>query len=382
MVAHRVRARLDELLTRLAVAYRAVPEYDRLPAGVLENEVLPVSRAIIEAFLQAVVEGREPTVENLDVLKAMGRRRLEMGVPLEPMLHVYRIAGREVFDEIVAASGDADREVLASLGRAWTDYIDRASSVAASSYLQASHERLRRLDAERGALLGSLLAAEDASDVAAVAAQFAVVLASAYAPVLVAGPGIAAHVDRIVGAAPPESIAGFRGGHVILLVPDRLPPLAALTAGLGPVAVAHGTVAAPGAALAREIRRAESVLSAALAAGRTGLFGPDDLLLERLVVGNAAVAETLRRTVVQPIRASDRGGLVESTLRSFLRTGSVPETAALEHVHPNTVAYRLRTVARRTGLDPRTPEDAAVLVLALLADAVGPGVVGSTTAPA
>lgn len=378
-VARRVLSRLERLLPRLAAAYRTVPEYGRLPAGVLENEVLPVSREIIATFLRAVVEGREPSVENLDVLRAMGRRRLEMGVPLEPMLHVYRIAGREVFDEIVAASGGVDKEVLASLGRAWMDYIDRASSVAASSYLEASHERLRRIDAERDALLGSLLAAEDASDVAAVAAQFAVVLADAYAPLLVAGPGIAAHVDQILRTVPPGSIAGFRGGHVVVLVPDRLPSAGALTAGLEPVTVAYGAVVAPGAELVREVRRAESVLVAALATHRTGVFGPDDLLLERLVTGNAAVAETLRRTVLEPIRSADRGGLVESTLRAFLDTGSVPETAAKAVVHPNTVAYRLRSVARRTGLDPRTPRDAAVLVLALLADDVRRAVVRSTT---
>lgn len=34
-------------------------------------------------------------------------------------------------------------------------------------------------------------------------------------------------------------------------------------------------------------------------------------------------------------------------------------------MHPNTVAYRLKRVKELTGLDPRVPRDATMLVLAL-----------------
>lgn len=367
-IAARVLARLDAVIARLGTAYLAVPEYAALPEGALENEVLPVSREIVGTFLDAVVAGREPAVDAVPAIEVMGRRRLEMGVPLEPMLHVYRIAGREVFDEIAAASGPGEKDALAELGRAWMDYMDRASSAAASSYLHASHERLRRIDAERGALLDSLLAAEDASGAAAVAAQFAVALASRYAPVLIAAPGVATRVDRVTAAAPAESLTGFRGAHVLVLAPDTVPDLDALAAEVPGAIAAHGEPAEPGSALRAEVQRVQTVLAAALARGAPGWYGRDDLLLERLARADSTVADALRRTVVDPIRAADRGGLVESTLRSFLRTGSVPQTAAAEVVHPNTVAYRLRTVAERVGLDPRVPEQAAVLVTALLAD--------------
>lgn len=366
-LAQRTLARLDAVIDRLAGAYRTVPEYGALSEGALEAEVLPVSREIIEAFLRAVSEGREPRVEHLGVLEAMGRRRLEMGVPLEPMLHVYRIAGREVFDEIAAVSGDGDKDGLAALGRAWMDYIDRASSAAASSYLHASHERLRRIDAQRGALLDSLLAADDTSDAVAVAARFAVVLAPRYVPVLVAGPDVATHVDRITRAAPVDSLSGFRGSQVVILAPDVIADPASLIAGVPGAVLARGRAAEPGAVLAGEVRRVEGVLAAAVAHGRTGCFGPDDLLLEQLVAASPTVAATLRQNVVARFRAADRGGIVESTLRAYLRTGSIPRTASAEMVHPNTVSYRLRAVAARTGLDPRIPDDAAVLLAALLA---------------
>jgi len=43
----------------------------------------------------------------------------------------------------------------------------------------------------------------------------------------------------------------------------------------------------------------------------------------------------------------------------------IPETARIEVVHANTVAYRLARVRDLTGLDPRVPQDAVLLVLGL-----------------
>jgi len=376
-VAQRVLGRIDGLLARLGAAYRTVPEYAALPPGVIEEEVLATSREIVTGFLRSAAGGELAQAQGFPAAALSGRRRLEMGVPLEPMLHVYRIAGRLVFDEIAAVARPTEKDELAVLGRAWIDYIDQASSVAASGYLNASHERLRRLDAQRGALLDCLLAATDASDAAAVAAEFSVALAHRYVVVLVAAPAVAAHVDRIAAAVPPGSVTGVRGTHVVVLSPTTAPdPI--IASHVPEATVAVGNPAEPGLTLAAELRRTEVLLAAALEIGRPGWYGPDDLLLERLVAASSSVAESLGRLVLRPLRHGDRGGLVESTLRTFLRTGSIPETSAIEMVHPNTVAYRLRRVAERTGCDPRVPQQAAVLTVALLAPDPA-GIVRSTT---
>lgn len=373
-LAQRVLDGIDALVERLGAAYRTVPEYAALPPGAIEHDVLPISREIVAGFLRLASGGGEAQAEGFPAAELSGRQRLEMGIPLEPMLHVYRIAGRLVFDEIAAATGPTEKDELAALGRAWIDYIDQASSVAASGYLQASHERLRRLDAQRGALLDSLLAAVDASDAAAVAAEFSVTLASRYVVVLVAAPEVAAHVDRISAAAPGGSVTGVRGTHVVVLSPG-VSPEPDLTALVPGATVAVGRPAEPGFELAAELRRAELLLSVALQVG-PGWYGADDLLLERLAVGSPQVAESLDRLVVRPLRLADRSGLMESTLRTFLQTGSIPATAEIELVHPNTVAYRLRRVAERTGYDPRVPVEATVLALALAT--IAPGIVEST----
>ncbi|MDR1079303.1 MAG: helix-turn-helix domain-containing protein [Propionibacteriaceae bacterium] len=47
------------------------------------------------------------------------------------------------------------------------------------------------------------------------------------------------------------------------------------------------------------------------------------------------------------------------------RGGSVEATARQLYVHPNTVRYRLRRIARLTGLEPASSQDAFVLNVAL-----------------
>jgi hypothetical protein len=371
VVAGRVLADLDALLERLGRSYQSVPEYNALGGDVMTTEVLPVSREIIGGFLRAVVAGREPAVGDATVVETMGRRRLELGVPLEPMLHVFRIAGREVFDAIVAATAPGEEAALAALGRAWMDYIDQTTSVATTSYLDASHERLRRIDAQRGALLQGLLSATDAPDLAAVASEFAVAFAAAYVPVLVAAEGVTSGIDRIAAICAAGTLSGFRAGNVLLLVPGGVPDLAGLQREAPGATIAHGRPAAAGRALASELRQTEVLLAVAMAVDRAGAFGPDDLLVDQLLATNQRVAAALDRLVLAPLRLADRSGVVEATLRVYLDTGSVPATAKHEVVHPNTVSYRLHRVAERTGYDPRVPVQAAVLVLALAASSSG-----------
>lgn len=376
VVAKRVLDDLDAVVARMGEAYRQeVPEYAALEPRVMATEVLPVSRRLVEAFFWPILAGREPDIAVVTELTDMGRRRLEMGVPLEPMLHVYRLAGRVVWDAVVAATGPNEQGALAELGAKWMDFVDRAASVAAAAYLAASHDHLRRLDARRRELLEALLAAADAAEVTATAIRFATVLAHAYVPTLLVGAGTAGRIDALADDAPDGTIAGPRGAGVLLLVPApagraELERIGSRAAG---TIITFGHAAAPGPELAREVASIESLMFAARGAGVTsGRFGPEDLLLEQLLAGAPAASAALRRRVLGALEGKDHGGLITSTLRTFLAVGSVPETARRESVHANTVSYRLRRVAELTGLDPRVPADSALLVLALIPQ-VAPG---------
>lgn len=364
-VAARVLDHLDDVLPKLAIAYKEVPEYAELPPGVMESEVIPTSRAIVEAFLTAVVAGDEPDANRLDAIPRMGRRRLELGVPLEPVLHVYRIASRVMWDEIVAATGPGEEAALAELGGWWMEYMDVAASIMAAAYLDASHQSLRAVDARRRALMDALLTADGPAEVAAVSIRFSTALAPSYVPVLIDGDRASARIDLVLDAAPDGTIAGERTGSLLLLVPTQLPDVNPILRSTGPgTLLTWASAAAPGPALLHEVGAAENLLAAARTAGITsGAHGPDDLLVEQLLTGNPRVAASLSRRVREALAGRDHDGLITSTLRTFLECGSVPDTARTEVVHPNTVLYRLKRVRELTGLDPRIPGEAALLVL-------------------
>ena len=362
-LAERVLADLDDMVERMGEAYREeIPEYAALSLGQLAVDVLPVSRRLVTTFLACVVENRTLTARELEVFEQSGRQRLMMGMPLESVLHAYRIAGREAWSSLCAAVTPGETVLLAELGAVWIDMVDRTSSALAQAYVAASHERLRHVDARRRELVEGLLSANDPAEVASISLRFSTVLAPAYVPVLVAGAGATAGIDSLLAEAPAGTLGGHRGDRVLLLVPNRLEAMRRRDGNL----VCWGKPALCGRALLDEVQHVERLLLTALAEGRAeGTFGPEDLLVEQLLLGNERVGNALRARVLDVLLARDSGGVVLSTLRTYLDTGSIPETARREQVHANTVGYRLGRVRDLTGLDPRAPRDAALLVLGL-----------------
>jgi hypothetical protein len=362
-LAERVLADLDGLVAEMGAAYQAeIPEYAAMSDATMARDVLPVSRRLVEVFLDCVVQDRPLTARELRVFEQSGRDRLAMGMPLESVLRAYRLAGRTAWTALCTAVQPGEEALLGDLGARWIDIVDRTSSALARAYLSASHDRLRDLDARRRELVEALLTATDPSEVAAVSLRFSTVLAPSYVPVLVAGEGAVAGIDVLLAGAPTGTLGGHRGERVLLLVPNRLE---APVRRPGAVS-AWGRPALCGRALLEEVRQVELLLVTALAEGHEeGAFGPDDLLVEQLLLGNDRVADALRRRVADVLVARDSAGVLVETLRHYLATGSVPETARREHVHVNTVAYRLTRVRELTGLDPRVPQDSALLVLGL-----------------
>jgi hypothetical protein len=368
-IAERVLARVQTLLPAMGRTYQQeIEEYARLTPDQLEREVLRTSQRFIEAYFGQVRTGKAADERALEDLFRAGRRRLEMGISLDSGLHAFRLAGRETWRAVVDAVEPGEETALAGLAGGWIEYMDRASSRFAEGYLEASHEHLRRLDARRSAIVDALLEAGDWGEVAAVAARFAIQLAPRYRPVLLAGPDVLVRIDLLLQQAPRDTLAGRRSDKVLALLPDdgSDPKLLAKVAGAS--ITTHGRAVAPGPELGAEVRHVEGVLAAAVRAGDLeGVFGPQDLLLEQLLAGSERGSGELAARVLDPLAAQDPDGIFRSTLRAYLASGSVPDTAKLVVVHANTVAYRLRRVRELTGLDPRIPTDATLLVIALTA---------------
>jgi hypothetical protein len=366
-VARRVLANLPKLVQRLGKRYRAeVPEYAHLSDQAVQEEVLPVSRRFIETFFWALADRRSPDAREMPDLHEIGRRRLEMGVSLDAMLHVYRIAGRGVFEEAVEHVLPGEEAALAEIGARWMDWVDVCSSRTATGYLQASQDQLRRVEARRTAVLQALLAADTAAEVAGVAAEFSLTVAPAYVPVVALADDAATKIDALLQLCAPGSLGAVRGRHAVVLGSLRGPDGAALRGVVGSRGVVVlGRPTTPGAQLRAELEHAERVLDIAAERRLSGTFSPKDLVLEQLVAAGDRVARQLAEDVIAPIVAADRGGLFVSTLKTYLETGSIAATAKREAAHPNTITYRLRRIAELTGFDARVPREAAHLVVAL-----------------
>ncbi|SMX68879.1 PucR C-terminal helix-turn-helix domain-containing protein [Brevibacterium aurantiacum] len=76
--------------------------------------------------------------------------------------------------------------------------------------------------------------------------------------------------------------------------------------------------------------------------------------------GNSIVTDVERALAV--CGAAERERLVEA-VHTYLRSGSIAESAAELFCHRNTVANRLRRFADLTGVDPMIPAEAARLVV-------------------
>lgn len=367
-IATRLLERMPELLDRLADAYRTEdPQYGSLPDSTLREEVLPVSETVIAAFLTAVSEQRAPTLDEARVAEEMATRRLAMGVGLDAMLHVFRIGGRAVFQSLIDSIEPGEELALGDLGVRWMDFIDHVSSLAASAYLAASHDRVRHIEARRNVVIEALLGARDASDLRSVAAEFSIRIAELYAPVVIGGEEVTSCGDGLLAASTPDALVALRGRSLLLLAPNRPPDESSLRQVVGRRPIVIGRAAAPGPDLRAEVEQAETVLRIAGARGEGCVLTVDSYLIEQVAEAAPRILRQLRDRVIDPIAANDRGGLLLATLRTYLETGSVAATADREAAHPNTVTHRLRRILTLTGLNPRVPTDAAVLVLALRA---------------
>jgi hypothetical protein len=265
--------------------------------------------------------------------------------------------------EIGGYARPGEEAALVSLASGWIDRLDQASSRVAAGYLEASHERLRRLDARRAELADALLDATDHGEVAAVGERFAVAVAPVYRPVVLTGPDVVVRADAVLSSVP-DAFVDRRGEGLLVLLPGAGDE-GCLAVVVGADLVVTGRPTPPGRSLAEEVRRTLDLLDVAVRDGRTrGTVTVDDLPLHRLAVAAGPVADDLADRLLAPLE--DRPEL-RITLDAYLATGAIPEVAARLEVHPNTVAHRLRRVRDLTGADPRVPRDAALLVVALIA---------------
>jgi hypothetical protein len=335
---------------------------------VLGGQIFEVSRTNVELFFRSVSEGVEPSAEDLAAFRESARNRASEGMPLEDLLHAYRLGGRLGWRAIAAAAED-DEERRALLGGAelLMRYVDEVSAAVAQTYLdERQHlvsEEERRLRDLADALLGDGPVPAPLVDVAR---GIGFPVAERYRAFVQAVPGAPGYAHGQVAAALRMRgvLALTEGDRIAGLAPAEAEPDTLVEGG----AVGAVGEAVPRGELTRELDDLRLLVELARDGGVTGLVSSGDYALELLLARSPRVAGALRRRVLGPLedytdpRSSD---LVE-TLATFVELKLDRRGAAERlHVHPNTLDYRLERITKLTGLELRRPRDLALVVLAL-----------------
>ncbi|WP_314173874.1 PucR family transcriptional regulator [Streptomyces winkii] len=322
------------------------------------------------------LQGRPTTA---DAPRAAGRLKAEQGIPLEALLHAYRMAGRFLWDRLVNTAVDKQSTVqlLHMASDIWT-VIDDYSSVAADSYRATVEEQSRRNSAARRMMLTTLL--DGRAGTHASAWEFVRILdLDRQGPFLVVNAeapdrdeplpcvqrrlravGIGSEWTQQAGAW--VGLLSLPNEEAIAMAVDQLTDIAASRVGVGrPFA---SPVNAPAA-----WRQAQLALRC-LPHGTTGthLYGRAPVSL--LAAASPDMAQEVAQSVLGPLLSlppQEQTTLMQTLRTWFVVGGSTTAAADSLHCHRNTVLYRLKRIAELTGRHTADAESCAELYIALAA---------------
>ncbi|ROS30979.1 PucR-like helix-turn-helix protein [Cellulomonas sp. PhB150] len=358
LLAAAAMRRLDEDLDW----YRTLPAEDRSWVGL-------VAQAGITAFVTWYADPTRPPHGVGDIFGA-APPELTRSISLQHTLQLVRVVVDvvETHSDRLAAPGE-ERELREAVLR----YSREVAFSAAEVYARAAEVR-GAWDARLEALVVDALVRGDVDD--AMRSRVAALGWSGRGSTLVMVGTTASTLDEVRASdlrratrrAADDALVGIQGDRLVVFlggVGDLRAAAVSLLPRFGPGPVVLGPEVQDLSDSARSARAALSGLAAAAAweqAPRPVMA--DDLLPERVLVGDTAARRTLIAQAFTPLAAS-QGSLLE-TLSAYLGTGRSLEAAARTlYVHPNTVRYRLKRVADVTGWDPLDARESYVLQTAL-----------------
>jgi hypothetical protein len=357
-----------EIARRMVAVFKSeISGYARLPESVLAGQILAVSQRNVELFFRSITEVRGPTEEELEPFRASARSRAEEGLPLEDLLHAYRMGGRLGWESLVEAAEPDEYGALLAAAGLLMRYIDSVSSAVAQTYLDEHQHLVSEEERRQRALVEALIHPErDTPAIRDLADRVGFPVADRYRPFAKALPGAPTYAHS-------QLASGLRARGVLALTEgDRVTGLAAEDADgasfarpRGPFALGEPT---PRAELGTALADMRLLVDLGRRRGVEGPVEPDAFGPELLLARAPDLADRIGRQVLGPLDAyaERRGSGLLETLQAFFDCGlDRRRTAQQLHVHPNTLDYRLRRITELTGLDPGRPRDLVMLELAL-----------------
>lgn len=371
---------LPELTERVTLRLRReIPHYAEMAIDDLRTQAETQLRYVLDEL-----SGTPVARENGPA--AYGRMRAEQRVPLEVVLHAYRVAWAELWSGLLATvkeAGPSNEDLL----NASTEFFWMADEYAGrmlAAYRERARELLLREEAERSATLegvfsGYLHGSEALWEAAALLnlpyeGRYVVVAAATPAAGREALSGIKESLERVHMTSAWRLAPDVEAGIVSLRAKESM---AALLDELRSRPDVRAGISAPYTLLAstpHALHLARLVLGT-LPEGAGAIKQFDESPMAALLAASPDTAGELRRSVF--------GALVElptedlETLLLTLSTwyeagGSVNDAAKRLYVHPNTIRYRLRRVQTQTGRSLENPRDVADIRAALIANDIIP----------
>lgn len=378
-LAAELQAKVPVLASRLVEAISISDEAYRRGGHVAADELWQACHDNILECLQALAAGMQGDMPMLST-RATGRRRAEQGLPLESLLHAYRLGWRVIWEAMLEHARVTGRPALDALaegaGMVW-DMMDEYSAAVATAYRSAELEINSRRTAQRDALLHALISG--------LAAEGDLRIAPRVLDLPDSGPYLVA-----VGSLEPErplageqliaalEAQGMRsawltrdGGLIGVLAPPpaQLPAVARNLRAAGVRRMGLSPAAETLELLPGAHRQAELALRAIPVESR-GVVALDECLTSALLAASPELAGRLLRRTLAPIidLGREESDALLSTLRAYVdASGSVTEVARRLKCHRNTVFNRISRIRDLTGLDPTNPGQMSDLLLALRA---------------
>ena len=372
---------------------------DQILAGEHAYSENPMSRdllhSIVRENISALLATLAGTTNSLAAPRRAGRVKAEHGIPMTSLLHAYRLAGLQLWDEMMSRSVGTQRtETLLHLSSDVWGIIDRFSGAAAEAYRAFVDERDRRDEQARSVMLLSLL------DGSAAPGEIGGLLRALELPehasyLVIAAERSSSGADpvpevhgRLRAAGISSAWTAWKGEYVGLIGVasraelDRAVSIVA-TGARSRVGISRAftQLAASPDAVSQARMSVECIASPGVGIHRYG-SAPLDLLLVAQPGYGAELRDSVFANLLGPSSVggansadgshSADGTVLLDTLEAWFDAGgSTADAGKRMHCHRNTVLYRLGRIAELTGRSVSRPAEASELYAALRAVRLG-----------
>ncbi|CAL9348006.1 PucR family transcriptional regulator [Streptomyces sp. enrichment culture] len=312
----------------------------------------------------------------------IGAARAEQGLPLDALLHAFRLGGSLVWQRLVEETSRAapeDVRLLVHVAADVWNFVDEHCTLVADAYRQTEWQIGRRRENRARLLAAGLLDGTGRiADLPEAARALDLPEQGRYVVVAVTGgPPGRSDAARAVAVPPGARVHWHAGPEVdygIVLVgaveglTDPGPPRTASHAPVPGLRIGVGSPVEGLAAVGDARRLADTALDICPAAGGTVRLA--DQLPAALVVSSPELGRALAEKVLGPLlrlEPADREVLLD-TLTTWLECdGSAQRAGERLYCHRNTVLNRLRRCEQLTGRSLARPADVVEFSLALTA---------------